>query len=219
MLDGVSCYENPKISMTILLLLGMLMTSDFCYTSNANWRRQWHPTPVLLLGKSHGWRSLVSCSRSTGSLRVGHDWTTLISHFTFHALEKEMATHSSVLASRIPGMGEPGGLPSMGLHRVRHDWSDLAAAAAATPAMPQWALGIISMCVVCKDFSELFLEGKKLPYTMYNHSLWKLENSFFYFKKILESSCVNLPQPPTLFNFYTSSTTFMMIRFFKILCL
>ena len=50
--------------------------------------------------------------------------------FTFHsyALEKEMATHSSVLALRIPGTGEPGGLPSMGSHRVGHDWSDLAAA-------------------------------------------------------------------------------------------
>ena len=51
-------------------------------------------------------------------------WTQL-SDFTFsfhfHALEKEMATHSSVLAWRIPGMGEPGGLPSMGSHRVRHD--------------------------------------------------------------------------------------------------
>ena len=43
-----------------------------------------------------------------------------------------MATHSSVLAWRIPGTGEPGGLPSMGSHRVRHDWSDLAAAAAVT---------------------------------------------------------------------------------------
>ena len=41
--------------------------------------------------------------------------------FHFHALEKEMATHSSVLAWRIPGMVEPGGLPSMGSHRVRHD--------------------------------------------------------------------------------------------------
>ena len=41
--------------------------------------------------------------------------------FHFHALEKEMATYSSVLAWRIPGMGEPGGLPSMGLHRVGHD--------------------------------------------------------------------------------------------------
>ena len=43
-----------------------------------------------------------------------------------------MATHSSVLAWRIPGMGEPGGLPSLGSHRVGHDWSNLAAAAAAT---------------------------------------------------------------------------------------
>ena len=49
--------------------------------------------------------------------------------FHFHALEKEMATHSSV-AWRIPGTGEPGGLPSMRLHRVGHDWSDLGAAAA-----------------------------------------------------------------------------------------
>ena len=48
--------------------------------------------------------------------------------FHFHALEKEMATHSSVLAWRIPGMGEPGGLPSMGSHRVRHDWINSAAA-------------------------------------------------------------------------------------------
>ena len=53
------------------------------------------------------------------------------STFHFHALEKEIATHSSVLAWRIPGMGEPGGLPSMGSHRVGHDWSDLAEAAAA----------------------------------------------------------------------------------------
>ena len=41
--------------------------------------------------------------------------------FHFHALEKEMATHSSVLTWRIPGMGEPGGLPPMGSHRVRQD--------------------------------------------------------------------------------------------------
>ena len=51
--------------------------------------------------------------------------------FHFHALEKEMATHSSVFAWRIPRTGEPGGLPSMGSNRVGHDWSDLAAAAAA----------------------------------------------------------------------------------------
>ena len=64
---------------------------------------------------------------------VAKSWTRL-SDFTFtfhfHALEKEMAAHSSVLAWRLPGTGEPGGLPSMGSHRVGHDWSDLAAAAA-----------------------------------------------------------------------------------------
>ena len=49
--------------------------------------------------------------------------------FHFHALEKERATYSSVLAWRIPRTGEPGGLPSMGSHRVEHDWSDLAVAA------------------------------------------------------------------------------------------
>ena len=50
--------------------------------------------------------------------------------FHFHALEEEMATHSSILGWRIPGMGEPAGLPSKGSHRVGHDSSDLAAAAA-----------------------------------------------------------------------------------------
>ena len=62
-----------------------------------------------------------------------HAWTQL-SNFTFtfhfHALEKEMATHSSVLAWRIPGTGEPGGLPSMGSHRIGRDWSDLAVGSA-----------------------------------------------------------------------------------------
>ena len=51
----------------------------------------------------------------------------------FHALEKEMATHSGVLAWRIPGTVEPGGLPSLGSHRVGHDWSNLAAAARFQP--------------------------------------------------------------------------------------
>ena len=70
--------------------------------------------------------------QSMGSRRVGHDWASDFTFtFHFHALEKDMATHSSVLAWRVPGTGEPGGLPSMGSHRVGHDWSDAAAAAAA----------------------------------------------------------------------------------------
>ena len=76
--------------------------------------------------------------------------------FTFHfyTLEEEMATHSSVLAWRIPGTGEPGRLPSMGSHRVGHDWSDLAAAAAVL-RLSRFSYTqpitkpIFSMCSVC----------------------------------------------------------------------
>ena len=88
-------------------------------------RRQWHPTLILLPGKIHWRRSLEGCSP------WGRTESDTTERLHFHALEKEMVTHSSVLAWRIPGAGEPGGLPSMGSHRVRHDWSDLAAAAAA----------------------------------------------------------------------------------------
>ena len=72
-------------------------------------------TPVLLPGESHGWRSLVGCSP------WGREESDMTERLHFHALEKEMATHSSVLAWRIPGAGEPGGLSSMGSHRIGHD--------------------------------------------------------------------------------------------------
>ena len=62
------------------------------------------------------WRAAVQ-GVAEGRTRLSN----FIFTFHFHALEKEMATDSSVLAWRIPGMAEPGGLPSMGLHRVRHD--------------------------------------------------------------------------------------------------
>ena len=80
-----------------------------------NQRRQWHPTLVLSPRKSRGRRSLVGCSP------WGREESDTTEQLHFHALEKEMATHSSVLAWRIPGTGEPGGLPSLGLHKVRHD--------------------------------------------------------------------------------------------------
>ena len=135
--------------------------------SGSDRRRQWHPTPVLLPGKSHGQRSLVGCSpwgrkesdtterlhfhfslscigegkgnplqcsclenpRDGGAwwaavYGVVQSWTRLSGftfNFHFHALEKEKATHSSVLAWRIPGTVEPGGLPSLGSHTVGHD--------------------------------------------------------------------------------------------------
>ena len=83
------------------------------------WRRQWHSTPVLLLENptdGGAWEAAVH--------GVAKRWTQLNDFtftFHFHALERGMAAHSSVLAWRIPGMGEPGGLPSIGSHRVGHD--------------------------------------------------------------------------------------------------
>ena len=76
------------------------------------------------MGRGAWWAAVHGVAKSQTQLS-GFTFT-----FHFHALEKEMAAHSSVLAWRIPGTAEPGGLPSMGSHRVGHDWSDLAAAAA-----------------------------------------------------------------------------------------
>ena len=68
----------------------------------------------------------------TGLLLLSVIITCLNIKMSVNTIEKELATHSSVLAWRIPATEEPGGLPSMGSHGVRHDWSDLAAAAANT---------------------------------------------------------------------------------------
>ena len=82
-------------------------------------RRRWHPTPVLLPGKSMDrgawWAAVHGVAKSRTLL------SDLTFTFCFLALEKEMATHSSVLAWRIPGTEEPNGLPSVGSHRVGHD--------------------------------------------------------------------------------------------------
>ena len=85
------------------------------HSSTLAWKIPWTEEPG-------GLQSMVS-------LRVGQDWATSLSLFTFmHWRKKWQPTPTW----RIPGTGEPGGLPSLGSHRVRHDWSDLAAAAAAT---------------------------------------------------------------------------------------
>ena len=151
-----SCLENPRdrgawwaavygvaqsqtrlkrLSSSSLVLTGELIKSN-------SWPSSTHfEVPYYTLsGEGKGAPLQYSCLESTmdgGAWKAAVHWVaegrTLLSDFTltfhFHALEKEMATHSSVLAWRIPGMGEPGGLLSMGLHRVGHDWSDLAAAA------------------------------------------------------------------------------------------
>ena len=92
--------------------------------------------------------------------------------FHFHALEREMATHSSVLALRIPGTGEPGGLPSMGSHRVRHDWSDLAAAVSESDFSQYYTTKFRN-----KFISETFYNYKKI--TLHNISML-IKNTAFY---------------------------------------
>ena len=134
------------------------MSKIYCQGKNASSRRVYHMVQMIkyisgkkdlrtrdpCCGEGNGTPLQYSCLENP--MDGGAWWAavhgvarsrTRLSDFTFtfhfHALEKEMATHSSVLAWRIPGTGEPGGLPSMGSHRVRHDWSDLAAAAAVDP--------------------------------------------------------------------------------------
>ena len=127
-LSTIAISEENAVCDPSLCLMGhcanlkyfiFISTIVFYFSSSAlPLKRQWHPTPVLLPGKSHGgaWWATVH--------EVAKSWTQL-SDFTFtfhfHALEKEMATHSNVLAWRIPGTWGPGGLPSMGSHRVGHD--------------------------------------------------------------------------------------------------
>ena len=109
------CERKWKIQPVHVLgiTLGKLSINELVSSS------MWQPTPVLLPGKSLGRRSLVGCSPWVAKSRTGLSNFTFTFHF--HALEKEMATHSSVLPWRIPGSREPGGLPSMGSHRVGHD--------------------------------------------------------------------------------------------------
>ena len=96
--------------------------------SFTHWRRKWQPLQCSCLENPRDggawWAAVYGVAKSR----------TRLSDFTFtslfHALEKEMATHSSVLVCRIPGTEGPGRRPPMGSHRVGHDWSDLATAAA-----------------------------------------------------------------------------------------
>ena len=117
---------QTKRDILICLLMGCMTEKAMAtHSSTIAWKIPWMEEPGRLQPMG---------SRSRTRLR-GFPFT-----FHSHALEKEMATHSSVLAWRIPGTGELGGLPSLGSHRVGHDWSDLAAAAAAAGYVRVWKI-------------------------------------------------------------------------------
>ena len=91
-------------------------------------RRQWQPTLVLLPGKFHGWRSLVGCSPRG---RIESDTTERLHfHFSLSCIGEGNGNPLQCSCLKNPWTAEPGGLLSMGSHRVGQDWSDLAAAAA-----------------------------------------------------------------------------------------
>ena len=108
------------MDLEIVILGEISQTKAISYDATYMRRRQWHPTPVLFclenpMDGGAWWAAVHGVMKSGTRLR---DFTF---PFHFRALEKEMATHSSGLAWRIPGTGEPAGLPSMGSHRVGHD--------------------------------------------------------------------------------------------------
>ena len=103
--------------------LGIKKIKAYMILFNFHYGRQWHPTPVLLPGESHGWRSLVGCSP------WGRNWATSLSLFTFHfSLFTHWRRKWQPTPVFLPGESQGrGGLPSMGSHGVGLDWNNLAA--------------------------------------------------------------------------------------------
>ena len=134
---NIKCSElNPSISKDVWIIIGEGNGTPLQYSCLEN--------PM----DGGAWKAAVH-GVAEGRTRLS-DFTFT---FHFHALEKEMATHSSVLAWRIPGTGHPGGLPSTGSHRVGHDWSDSAA----------WII-IILLVLFYEDFFKK---------TEYSNIFWK----------------------------------------------
>ena len=120
---GWSCsWIAGHCKVTVSRRMRGVLVWSLCYIGEGNGtplQYSWLTNPT---DRGAWWAAVHGVTRSRTGLS---DFTFT---FHFHVLEKEMATHSNVLAWRIPGTGEPGGLLSLGLHRVRHNWSCLAAA-------------------------------------------------------------------------------------------
>ena len=136
----VNCWHSLSWVGSLLTIYSLGLNSfNFIRSPRNVQRRQCHPTPVLLPGKSHGWRSLVGCS-------PWDHWESdtterLHFHFSLSCIGEGSGNLFQYSCLENPRDGVPGGLPSMGSHRVGHDWGDLAAAAAARN-VPWWTAKI-----------------------------------------------------------------------------
>ena len=126
--------------------------------------------------------------------------------FHFHALEKEMATHSSILAWRIPGSGEPGGLPSMGSHRVGHDWSDLAAAAALLWSVSEMIIVWDPLLLEDEPINALWLEVTLRVRLAWNQAY---TTPILEIKKFFKMKGLKMEEGPKLTCFHRHNTSTM----------
>ena len=109
--------QSCSASVIIIVIVTIVREGDGTHSSTLAWKIPWTEEPGRL--------------QSMGSLRVGHDWVTSLSLFTFMYWRRKWQPTPVFLPGTSQGRGSLMGCPSMGLHGVRHDWSDLAAAAAA----------------------------------------------------------------------------------------
>ena len=152
-----------------------------------------------------------------GPQSMGSQNRTWLSDFTFtfhfHSLEKEMATHSSVLAWRFPGTVEPDGLPSMGLHRVRHDWSNLAAAAAAAASrlLQQLLYRSTYFCPRLSLFHSNQNNSFKMIVRLCHFCAQNLPMAFVCTKNKIQSLFLLQPQGPFISHLVASLIPFLII--------
>ena len=196
---------------------GHLTGRDFCSLSSPNGEVNGTPFQYSCLENPMDggawWAAVHGVAKSRTRLS---DFTF---SFHFHELEKETATYSSVLAWRIPGTGEPGGLPSLGSHRVGHDWSDLAAAAAPglvfcwlyRPSPSLAAKNIVNLisvliiwCCLCVE-SSLVLLQEGVCYDPQVYSLCKTLLGFALLHSVLQCQICPLFQVFLVFLLFHSS--------------
>ena len=122
-------YRKREDSSFLYSDLNLNVPSSKRTSSGSQWRRQWQPTPVLLPGKSHGWRSLVGCS--PWGQKESDTTERLHFHFSLSCIGEGNGNPPQCSCLENPRDGGTWWAASMGSHRVGHDWSDLAAAAAA----------------------------------------------------------------------------------------